>query len=55
VAAALGLALVVVSFLYKLRIEEGFMRSQFPGQYASYAAEVPALLPFTKARRSAPR
>jgi protein-S-isoprenylcysteine O-methyltransferase Ste14 len=55
VAATLGLALVVVSFLYKLRIEEGFMRGQFPGQYASYAAEVPALLPFTKARRSAPR
>jgi protein-S-isoprenylcysteine O-methyltransferase Ste14 len=54
-AAVLGLALVLASFLYKLRIEEGFMRAQFPEQYASYAASVPALVPFTGARRSAPR
>src|SRR5580704_12045406 len=45
-AAAVGVALMVASFLYKLRIEEGFMRTQFPGQYAGYAAEVPALVPF---------
>jgi protein-S-isoprenylcysteine O-methyltransferase Ste14 len=54
-AAVLGLALVLASFLYKLRIEEGFMRGVFPEQYASYAARVPALVPFTKARRSVPR
>ena len=54
-AAVIGLVLVLVSFLYKLRIEEGFMRALFPEQYASYAAGVPALVPFTKARRSAPR
>jgi len=54
-AAVIGLALVLVSFLYKLRIEEGFMRAVFPEQYESYAAGVPALVPFTKARRSVPR
>jgi protein-S-isoprenylcysteine O-methyltransferase Ste14 len=54
-AAVTGLALVLISFLYKLRIEEGFMRARFPGQYESYAAEVPALVPFTGARRSAQR
>jgi protein-S-isoprenylcysteine O-methyltransferase Ste14 len=54
-AAVIGLALALVSFLYKLRIEEGFMRTMFPGQYESYAAAVPALVPFTRARRSAPR
>jgi protein-S-isoprenylcysteine O-methyltransferase Ste14 len=54
-AAVIGLALVLASFLYKLRIEEGFMRAVFPEQYASYAARVPALVPFTKVRRSVPR
>jgi protein-S-isoprenylcysteine O-methyltransferase Ste14 len=54
-AAVIGLLLVLVSFLYKLRIEEAFMRAQFPAEYASYAAAVPALVPFTGARRSAPR
>jgi protein-S-isoprenylcysteine O-methyltransferase Ste14 len=54
-AAIIGLALVLVSFLYKLRIEEGFMRTMFPGEYESYAAAVPALVPFRAARRSAPR
>jgi protein-S-isoprenylcysteine O-methyltransferase Ste14 len=54
-AAAIGFVLVLTSFLYKLRIEEGFMRAQFPQQYPSYAAEVPALVPFIRARRSAPR
>jgi protein-S-isoprenylcysteine O-methyltransferase Ste14 len=54
-AAVIGLGLVLVSFLYKLRIEEGFMRAMFPGEYESYAAAVPALVPFTAARRSAPR
>jgi protein-S-isoprenylcysteine O-methyltransferase Ste14 len=51
----LGALLVLASFWRKLRIEEGFMRELFPGQYERYIAEVPALVPFTKARRSAPR
>ena len=31
------------------------MRETFPGQYERYRAAVPALIPFTKLRRSAPR
>jgi len=53
--AALGLAIVVASFLYKLRLEETFMRETFPDQYPGYAASVPRLIPFTKPRQSAPR
>lgn len=52
--ALIGLGLVLLAFVYKLRIEEGFMRQLFPGQYERYSADVPALVPFTKARRSAP-
>jgi len=56
VRAFLGMALIVASFLRKLRIEERFMRETFPGQYERYSAAVPALIPFLKgARRSAPR
>jgi protein-S-isoprenylcysteine O-methyltransferase Ste14 len=55
VRAALGLAIIIAALLRKLRIEEGFMRQTFPGEYQRYAAEVPALIPFTKLRRSAPR
>ncbi len=51
----LGLLIVLAAFWRKLRIEEGFMRELFPGEYARYLTEVPALLPFTGARRSAPR
>jgi protein-S-isoprenylcysteine O-methyltransferase Ste14 len=51
----IGVLLVLASFWRKLRIEEGFMRQLFPGQYERYMAEVPALVPFTAARRSAPR
>jgi protein-S-isoprenylcysteine O-methyltransferase Ste14 len=51
----LGLLIVLGAFWRKLRIEEGFMRELFPGQYQRYMDEVPALVPFTKARRSAPR
>jgi protein-S-isoprenylcysteine O-methyltransferase Ste14 len=51
----IGVLLVLGSWIRKLRIEEGFMRELFPGQYERYAAEVPALVPFTGARRSAPR
>ena len=51
----LGVLIVLASFWRKLRIEEGFMRELFPGQYERYIAEVPALVPFTTAQRSAPR
>ena len=53
--ALIGWCVVAGAFLRKLRIEERFMREIFPGQYQSYCAEVPALVPFTRARRSAPR
>ena len=50
-----AVAIVVALFLYKLRIEEAFMRETFPDQYPGYAASVPRLIPFTKPRQSAPR
>jgi protein-S-isoprenylcysteine O-methyltransferase Ste14 len=53
--AAIGLGVVAGAFIRKLRIEERFMREIFPGQYQRYCAQVPALVPFTKLRRSAPR
>jgi protein-S-isoprenylcysteine O-methyltransferase Ste14 len=55
VRAALGLVVIVVSFVVKLRREEVFMRETFPGDYERYAAQVPALVPFTGPRQSAPR
>jgi protein-S-isoprenylcysteine O-methyltransferase Ste14 len=55
VHAALGLLIVAAALLRKLRIEEGFMRETFPGAYERYAAQVPALIPFTRLPRSAPR
>lgn len=55
VRAAFGLLIIGVALLRKLRIEEAFMRATFPGEYPRYCAEVPALLPFTRPRRSAPR
>ena len=55
VHAALGLALIAAALLRKLRIEERFMREAFPGEYERYRGEVPALIPFTASRRSAPR
>jgi protein-S-isoprenylcysteine O-methyltransferase Ste14 len=53
--ALLGLAIVAWAFVRKLRIEERFMEELFPAEYPRYRAEVPALVPFTGARRSAPR
>lgn len=53
--AALGVVIITASFLYKLRLEEAFMRETFPDQYPDYAATVPRLIPFTKPRQSAPR
>jgi len=55
VRAAVGLVIITLSLLRKLRTEEGFMRETFPGEYERYAAQVPALIPFTKLRQSAPR
>jgi protein-S-isoprenylcysteine O-methyltransferase Ste14 len=55
VRAALGLVIITLSLLRKLRTEEAFMRETFPGEYQRYSAEVPALIPFTKAPQSAPR
>jgi protein-S-isoprenylcysteine O-methyltransferase Ste14 len=53
--AALGLAIIIASFVRKLRAEEVFMRETFAVEYPRYRAEVPALVPFTTPRRSAPR
>jgi protein-S-isoprenylcysteine O-methyltransferase Ste14 len=53
--AALGLVIIAVALRRKLRIEETLMGETFPDQYPQYCAEVPALIPFTKSRRSAPR
>lgn len=55
VRALIGLVIIAASLVRKLRTEEGFMRDTFPGEYARYSAEVPALIPFTRPRRSAPR
>ena len=55
VHAALGLLVITAALLRKLGIEEAFMRATFPGQYESYSARVPALVPFAKGVRSAPR
>jgi protein-S-isoprenylcysteine O-methyltransferase Ste14 len=55
VRAAAGLAIIAISLMVKSRIEEGFMRETFGDQYARYREAVPALVPFTKPRRSAPR
>ncbi len=41
----LGLAIVALAFLWKLRIEEGFMREQFGAEYTHYQGEVNALIP----------
>jgi protein-S-isoprenylcysteine O-methyltransferase Ste14 len=53
--ALIGFVIVTAALVRKLRIEERFMRESFPEQYRDYCAEVPALIPFTKPRRSAPR
>ena len=53
--ALIGLAVVTAAFGRKLLIEERFMRESFPEQYHEYCAEVPALIPFPRPRRSAPR
>jgi protein-S-isoprenylcysteine O-methyltransferase Ste14 len=44
----LGFVIIAAALVRKLRMEEGFMREVFPGQYEKYCEEVPALIPFTK-------
>jgi protein-S-isoprenylcysteine O-methyltransferase Ste14 len=53
--AALGFLIITVALLRKLRTEERFMQETFPDEYPGYRASVPALIPLTKPRRSAPR
>ena len=50
--AIIGLAIIVLAFVRKSGIEEGFMREAFPGEYQRYSAEVPALIPFTRPQRA---
>ena len=45
-AAFLGLALVTVGFIIKLRQEEALMRDQFAGAYLDYERRVKRLIPF---------
>jgi protein-S-isoprenylcysteine O-methyltransferase Ste14 len=53
--AALGLLMIAAALTRKVRIEEALMRETFPDQYPKYCEQVPALIPFTGSRRSAPR
>jgi len=55
VRAFIGFAVIAIALIRKLRIEERFMAETFPGTYETYRARVPALIPFTRPRRSAPR
>jgi protein-S-isoprenylcysteine O-methyltransferase Ste14 len=54
VRAALAFLIIAAALLRKLRVEEGFMRETFPGEYERYSAALPALVPFTRFLRSAP-
>ena len=53
VHAAIGLAIIAVSLVYKSRREEEFMRETFPGEYQRYSAQVPALIPLVRPSRPA--
>lgn len=44
--AAVGLALLVVAYLAKLRREEALLTREFGDEYLRFKREVPALLPF---------
>lgn len=45
-----GLALVAIGLVRKIRIEEQFLTQQFGDAYARYCAEVPALIPLLPRR-----
>ncbi len=45
-AGLLGVALILLSFLPKLRREERFMAAEFPDAYPAYRQQVRALVPF---------
>jgi len=47
--AVLGLLIIAIALLRKLRKEEEFMRATFAGQYEQYCREVPALIPRLRA------
>jgi protein-S-isoprenylcysteine O-methyltransferase Ste14 len=55
VHAAAGLVVITAALVRKTRVEERFLRETFPAEYPRYCAEVPALVPLTKLRRSEPR
>jgi protein-S-isoprenylcysteine O-methyltransferase Ste14 len=42
---AWALAICVIAFTIKLRLEERWMRQEFGAEYARYSAEVPAIVP----------
>jgi protein-S-isoprenylcysteine O-methyltransferase Ste14 len=42
----IAFALIAISLLYKLRLEEQWMRAQFGDTYAAYSRRVAALVPF---------
>jgi protein-S-isoprenylcysteine O-methyltransferase Ste14 len=44
-ASYLAVAVGLVAFLLRIRIEEGLMLSQFPDAYRAYQRQTPALLP----------
>jgi protein-S-isoprenylcysteine O-methyltransferase Ste14 len=49
----IALAFITAAILHKIKVEERFLAESFPGDYARYRAEVPALIPFIfHARRS---
>jgi protein-S-isoprenylcysteine O-methyltransferase Ste14 len=53
--AALGFLIIAIALVHKSRVEERFMSETFGGDYQRYRAAVPALIPFTRLPRSAPR
>jgi len=46
-----ALALITLSFLRKLTVEERFLSTRFGDAYTRYRAEVPALIPWTATRQ----
>ena len=40
------LAVAIIVFAFKIRVEEGLMMSLFPNQYPDYRRRVKAIIPF---------